>query len=476
MYNKYTISGNTTKEFEEVQNAFENNFKYGVEIASQLCIYYNQECVVNLSGVINDNITPGGKKIQDTLDIMKMTEGYNSNSIQQIFSSGKNLTALCLCICIEKKLINYDNLVSEYWPEFAKNGKDKITIAHIMKHESGLSNFIEFVNKKTMEDQVPGGLMSKLIENSPSKWWYLPNTPIINSSKTEFRRSYHAITQGLIINQIIQRVDPLNRNIGQFLRDEVAIPLGLENSLFIGIPLDIQESNKIHIAPIVSSASPNSIGEKFMKGLGLPISDNEKIPWDLIDPENDLYIKGYNIWDKYNNAEIALTKMITCDTGNLNSKWLRKIQSPSSTSHTNAQSLAIIASMLANKGTFKNIKIINEETFENAHSNNTIQFDDILLNETNFTQGGFGIFSTNNIELLNSNSYCNIFSGCDIYKFKNEIFYGWGGVGGSIFLWNNNLNIGISYTMTGMSPYISSGPRIKRILSALFKSLNNIIK
>jgi len=213
-----------------------------------------------------------------------------------------------------------------------------------------------------------------------------------------------------------------------------------------------------------------------MKGLGLPISDNEKIPWDLIDPENDLYIKGYNIWDKYNNAEIALTKMITCDTGNLNSKWLRKIQSPSSTSHTNAQSLAIIASMLANKGTFKNIKIINEETFEIAHSNNTIQFDDILLNETNFTQGGFGIFSTNNIELLNSNSYCNIFSGCDIYKFKNEIFYGWGGVGGSIFLWNNNLNIGISYTMTGMSPYISSGPRIKRILSALFKSLNNIIK
>ena len=43
----YSIQGNIDKDFKNVKIAFENNFKLGQEIASQLCIYHNNKCVVD---------------------------------------------------------------------------------------------------------------------------------------------------------------------------------------------------------------------------------------------------------------------------------------------------------------------------------------------------------------------------------------------------------------------------------------------
>jgi hypothetical protein len=36
------------------------------------------------------------------------------------------------------------------------------------------------------------------------------------------KREYHAVTRGLVINEIVRRVDPLGRTVGEFLRAEVA--------------------------------------------------------------------------------------------------------------------------------------------------------------------------------------------------------------------------------------------------------------
>jgi CubicO group peptidase (beta-lactamase class C family) len=36
-------------------------------------------------------------------------------------------------------LINYKEKVSTYWPEFAKKGKEHLTVANVMRHEAGMS-------------------------------------------------------------------------------------------------------------------------------------------------------------------------------------------------------------------------------------------------------------------------------------------------------------------------------------------------
>ena len=48
---------------------------------------------------------------------------------------------MCVCyILVDKGLLDYDAKVAKYWPEFSKLGKENITIADVMRHESGLDH------------------------------------------------------------------------------------------------------------------------------------------------------------------------------------------------------------------------------------------------------------------------------------------------------------------------------------------------
>lgn len=48
-------------------------------------------------------------------------------------------TATSAMLLIEQGKLSPDDLVSKYWPAFAANGKDKVTIAHLLLHISGLT-------------------------------------------------------------------------------------------------------------------------------------------------------------------------------------------------------------------------------------------------------------------------------------------------------------------------------------------------
>ncbi|MGY4647770.1 CubicO group peptidase (beta-lactamase class C family) [Mycobacterium sp. URHB0021] len=41
---------------------------------------------------------------------------------------------------VDRDLLSYDESVAEYWPEFAANGKDDITVRDVLRHRAGLSH------------------------------------------------------------------------------------------------------------------------------------------------------------------------------------------------------------------------------------------------------------------------------------------------------------------------------------------------
>ena len=60
-------------------------------------------------------------------------------SVQCIFSSGKTIASIVIATLVEKGLLDYDAKVCSYWPEFKTNGKEDITLADVLRHESGLA-------------------------------------------------------------------------------------------------------------------------------------------------------------------------------------------------------------------------------------------------------------------------------------------------------------------------------------------------
>jgi CubicO group peptidase (beta-lactamase class C family) len=55
-----------------------------------------------------------------------------------IFSCRKALTTLSIHMAVDRGLLDYDLPVARWWPEFAKNGKEKVTIRQVLTHQVGL--------------------------------------------------------------------------------------------------------------------------------------------------------------------------------------------------------------------------------------------------------------------------------------------------------------------------------------------------
>ena len=105
---------------------------------------------------------------------------------------------------VDKGLLDYDEKISLYWPEFSKYGKANITLADVLRHEGGLSRFGNHVHKNEdiLRENIKQNVIGHVIENCELQF---PNYSV------ETKRAYHAATRGFILNEIVRRVDPNQR-------------------------------------------------------------------------------------------------------------------------------------------------------------------------------------------------------------------------------------------------------------------------
>ena len=121
---------------------------------------------------------------------------------------------------VDQDLLQYDAQVSDYWPEFGQNGKggDNITIADVLRHECGLTTFCHTFDKEDfLVESIKQNSIGKVIERSETRFPRNNFNPDGSGSK----RSYHFQTRGLVLNEIVRRVDLKGRTIGEILREDI---------------------------------------------------------------------------------------------------------------------------------------------------------------------------------------------------------------------------------------------------------------
>jgi CubicO group peptidase (beta-lactamase class C family) len=188
---------------EDIWKAVENLYRSGMHPAVQLCIRRRGEVVLDraighASGNGPDD-PPEARKTRATI----------ATPIN-IFSASKAVTAMVIHLLDQKRLLHVDDPVSEYIPEFASHGKDRITIEHVLTHRAGIPNVPpEEMRLETLME--PERILELLYDAEPT--WF-PGR----------RLAYHAITGGFILGEIVRRVT--GKNIRQVLREEILQPLG----------------------------------------------------------------------------------------------------------------------------------------------------------------------------------------------------------------------------------------------------------
>jgi CubicO group peptidase (beta-lactamase class C family) len=194
--------GFTATGFEAVAEAFHRNFTELGEVGAAFAAYRNGKLAVDLWGGVADPAT--GRP-------------WQADTLQLIFSGTKGLTAACVLLLVERGLLDLGAPAARYWPEFGAAGKEMITVADIMSHQSRLPGVRERFTTDDMLDQktMAGLLAAQAPETDP---------------RAEF--IYHALTYGWLAAELVQRVD--GRDIGEFFADEFARTLGLD--VWIGLP------------------------------------------------------------------------------------------------------------------------------------------------------------------------------------------------------------------------------------------------
>ena len=134
------------------------------------------------------------------------------------FSISKGIVSTCIHILADRGLLDYDDPIASYWPEFAAMGKEKATIRHALTHRVGIPNDPPGINIELMSNW---DAVCQAIADMKPLWE--PGTKI----------SYHPLTYGWILGEVVHRID--GRSISQFLQDEVCQPLGITD-MYFGVP------------------------------------------------------------------------------------------------------------------------------------------------------------------------------------------------------------------------------------------------
>ena len=195
------VRGTVTPGWEGVRTAFAANFAAGREVGASVCVTLRGQTVVDLWA--GDRGPDGGPWERDT--------------IVNVYSTTKTMCSTALVMLIDRGLVDPNEPVATYWPEFAANGKAAITVGQAMSHTSGLAGFEPAIEAETLYDWERCCEILAAME----PWWE-PGTAA----------GYHAITHGYLQGEIVRRVD--GRTLGTFFREEIAEPLDADFHIGFG--------------------------------------------------------------------------------------------------------------------------------------------------------------------------------------------------------------------------------------------------
>jgi len=391
----FPLHGRYDARFRPVVEAFIENFREEEELGAGTSVVLDGETVVDLWGgwARADRSAPWGE--HTTVCMMSVAKG---------------VTGICFNTLIDRGLVDPDERVAHYWPEFAQNGKDGITVRMVLDHTAAIP---------VLTDDVlyPGGFYDypayiRALEAQHPLWQ--PGT----------RAAYHVHNQGFLLGEIMRRVTGMT--VGPFLKQNVAGPLGAE--YYIG---GMDEQQQAHVAEVL----PNT-GARLFAAKDQTVPDKPTTPegW-----QDGAVLRSFAFLQ--NPQEPWHTTM--------NSPIWRTCEIASGSGHGNARGVARIYGAVV--GEVDGVSLLPKGQLERMITEQHNQTE--LLQERPYHQA-LGV-------LLNTPEA--------VYMGPNPRSFGHHGLGGSIGFGDPDARLGFSYCCNQMHAVGTNGPRARRLIEAVYE-------
>ena len=184
----------------------------GIEVGIQVAVYVEGRLVVDYAAGV---------------DAQDKAQPVANDTLFTIYSATKGVVASAIHILAERGLIDYEQTVAHYWPEFATEGKGGVTVAQALNHLAGIPQFPTVEDISTEELFIDLDLA--VAEVAKLKPIFAPGTTAV----------YHGLTIGWIAEGLARAVD--GRSLGQIVREEITLPLGIEREMYLGTPVSAHQ-------------------------------------------------------------------------------------------------------------------------------------------------------------------------------------------------------------------------------------------
>ena len=182
MSNSVEIHGFYEPRFERVRDVLADSFASGDELGASVCVLWEGQTVVDLWAGHADEAK---------------TRPWAKDSLVNVFSTTKGMTALCALRLVEQGLLDLERPVADYWPEFAAAGKQDLPVRFLFNHQAGLPAIAATMEEGAL--YVWERMVAALAAQEP--WW-----------EPGAQHGYHAISFGFLVGELVRRVS--GRSVG----------------------------------------------------------------------------------------------------------------------------------------------------------------------------------------------------------------------------------------------------------------------
>ncbi|MET8676242.1 serine hydrolase domain-containing protein [Streptomyces sp. NPDC004647] len=189
------VHGTVADGFEPVREAFAAVLAADSGHAAQVAAYVHGRPVVDLWG----------------------GPGMAEDSLIGVFSSGKGAAHLAVALLVQDGTLDLDKEVRHYWPEFAAEGKDTLTLRQLISHQAGLIGTDPgFGSDEILHDR---SVAARLAGQRP---YWRPGSA----------HGYHAFTVAALTGEVVFR--STGRTLHEFYAAEIRDARRID--LFLGLP------------------------------------------------------------------------------------------------------------------------------------------------------------------------------------------------------------------------------------------------
>ncbi|MGX7896265.1 serine hydrolase domain-containing protein [Tsuneonella sp. HG222] len=393
----YALRGRYDERFRPAVEAFCENFRQEEELGAGCSVVLDGETVVDLWGGWAD---------------AARSQEWDEHTTVCMMSVAKGVTGIAFNMLIDRGLVDPDRPIAQYWPEFAQNGKQNITVRMAVDHTAGIPVLTDDV-------MTPGGFFDyegyiRALEVQHPLWQ--PGT----------RAAYHVHNQGFLLGEIMRRVTGMT--VGPFLKENVTGPLHAE--YYIG---GMDEQQQAHVAEVL----PNTGARLFAaKDTAMPEQPTTPEGW-----QDGAVLRKFAFLQNPNEPWHTT----------MNSPIWRTCEIASGSGHGNARGVARIYG--ATVGAVDGVDLLSDAQLEAMITERHNQTE--LLQERPYHQA--------NGVLLNTPAA--------VYMGPNMRSFGHHGLGGSIGFGDPDAKLGFSYCCNQMHAVGDNGPRARRLIDAVYSAL-----